>query len=408
MPDLPKRVLTDPFIRSLKPAPKGERYAVADTLVPGLKVRVSDTGLKTYILWKRWSGAKNPSARTLGKVADMTLAEAREKARQWLELRANGQDPKGRKPAGNTFGDLVEEYLARCVAGQRRGKKKEYEMRRYLLPRWQDKTATEISRADVMQMIDEMMDRGIVRQVRIVCEHGIACYNWAIERGIHGIASSPFDRVRLSKVIGPKRHRDRVLTEDELRALWNATGQMRYPWGDLYRLALLTGARRSELAGMGWSEIDLRAGVWTVPPERFKMNATHSVPLCDDALAILRGVQRWEGSDLVFSASAGRAPVNTFNKAAATLRKLMAADLGTEPDFTLHDLRRSFRTGLAGVGVKFEVAERLIGHAPQGLARIYDQHAYRREMREGTERWARRLRGIVNPRDEKVVPLRSA
>ena len=106
-PKYAKRVLTDPFIRSLKPAPKGDRYAVADAIVPGLKVRVTDRGTKTFILWKRFSGAANPAARSLGKVGALTLAQAREKARAWLELLARGIDPREierQRQAGNQNG----------------------------------------------------------------------------------------------------------------------------------------------------------------------------------------------------------------------------------------------------------------------------------------------------------------
>jgi hypothetical protein len=86
-------VLTDPFIKALKPALPGARYAVADALVPGLKVRVTDSGAKSFVLWRRYGGAKNPAARSLGKVGALTLVEAREKARLWLRQIAAGEDP---------------------------------------------------------------------------------------------------------------------------------------------------------------------------------------------------------------------------------------------------------------------------------------------------------------------------
>lgn len=88
------RVLTEPFIRSLKPAPAGQRYAVADALVPGLKIRVTDKGNKSFILWRRYGGAPNPAARALGAVGTLTLAAARTKARSWLEQIKAGEDPR--------------------------------------------------------------------------------------------------------------------------------------------------------------------------------------------------------------------------------------------------------------------------------------------------------------------------
>jgi len=88
------RVLTDTFITGLKPAPKGQRESFADALVPGLKIRVTDRGAKSFILWRRFPPSKNPAARSLGAVGALTLTEARDKARRWLELIAQGKDPE--------------------------------------------------------------------------------------------------------------------------------------------------------------------------------------------------------------------------------------------------------------------------------------------------------------------------
>jgi integrase len=404
MADLPKRELKDAFIRSLKTPPKGERYAVADTLVPGLKVSVSYTGAKTYLLWKRWNGAKNPSARTLGKVGDLTLSEARGKAREWLVLRAEGKDPKGHKKRGDTFGELMEEYIALHVSRTRSARKSEREIRADLMARWKDRSIHDITRADAVLLADQIKARGAERQAQVVYGHLRAFFNWLIGRGIYGVESSPCDRLRPTQVIGEKRHRDRVLTDDEIRAVWRAAERMGYPWGPYFQLLLLTGARSGEVGGMRWSEIDLTNAVWTVPAARFKMNVTHTVPLCQDALSILRSLPRFEGSDYVFTQSAGRAPISTYSKAVAKLKALVAAELGTEPTFVTHDMRRTVRTGLAACGVRDEVAELIIGHAKQGLRRVYDQHGYRREMAAGLDRWARRLRTIVSP-GEKVVTL---
>jgi hypothetical protein len=149
MPEVPKpRVLTDPFIKALKPALPGARYAVADALVPGLKVRVTDAGAKSFVLWRRYGGSKNPAARSLGKVGAITLAEAREKARLWLRQIAAGEDPgrieRRRREAEQerndvTFGAVFEDYLARHVKGKRKAADVEREMRKDLLSRWKDK-----------------------------------------------------------------------------------------------------------------------------------------------------------------------------------------------------------------------------------------------------------------------------
>jgi hypothetical protein len=119
---MPKpRVLTEPYIKALKAAPAGQRYAVADALVPGLKVRVTDRGAKSFILWRRYGGAANPAARALGSVGVLTLAAAREKARGWIETIKRGQDPRhvAAEREDKSFGAVMEEYLKRHVAGKR-------------------------------------------------------------------------------------------------------------------------------------------------------------------------------------------------------------------------------------------------------------------------------------------------
>lgn len=418
---MPKpRVLTEPFIRSLKAAPPGQRYAVADALVPGLKIRVTDRGAKSFILWRRYGGAANPAARALGPVGVLTLAAAREKARRWIEMIKRGQDPRNAVEAGedNSFDVVVQEYLKRHVAGQRKAKDVEREIRKELLPRWRNKTLSSITRHDVIRLVDEIKDRGALYQAHNVLGHAKTFFNWAIERGIYGIETSPCDRIRPSRLIGPKAPRQRVLSDIEIAAFWRATGQLGYPIGSLFQMLLLTGQRKSEVAEARWREFDLRKRIWTVPSERFKSDAVHNVPLSADVLALLEKLPRWKGSDFLFSSNGGKAPVNGFSKAKRRLDRRMllsvraiarmrgedARTVRLEP-FVLHDLRRTMRTRLSSLRVVDAVAEMVIGHGRKGIQRIYDQHQYLDEMKEALDVWAALLRSIVEHQPSNVVAL---
>ena len=193
----------------------------------------------------------------------------------------------------------------------------------------------------------------------------------------------------------------------ELASLWRASETLGYPFGPLYRLLLLTGARKGELAGALWREFDLGEKVWTVPPERFKSNATHLVPLSEQASAIVEALPRFTKGDHLFSTTFGEKPVSGFSKAKARLDKMMTEDLGSSPaPWVIHDIRRTVRTRLASLRVSDMVAEMVIGHGRKGLQRVYDQHGYEAEMREALELWAGRLRDIVSPAPENVVELR--
>jgi len=412
------RTLTEPYIKALKPAPAGQRYAIADALVPGLKVRVTDKGSKSFILWRRFGGAPNPAARALGTVGVMTLAEARDKARSWLELIKRGEDPRGDAATGdNTFGVVIEEYLKRHVAGQRKAADVEREVRKELLPRWRNKALSAITRKDVTHLVDEIKDRGALYQAHNVLGHAKTFFNWAIERGIYGIEVSPCDRIKPSRLIGPKSPRQRVLSDIEIAAFWRATRRMQYPIGPLFQMMLLCGQRKSEVAEAQWREFDLRNQLWTVPSERFKSDAVHTVPLSDDALVLLKTLPRWKAGDFLFSSNGGVKPVNGFSKAKARLDarmlltlKALARKRGDDPrnvllqPFVLHDLRRTMRTRLSALRIVDEVAEMVIGHGRKGIQRVYDQHQYLPEMREALDRWAALLHRITE-QPSNVVPL---
>src|SRR5271163_2264847 len=188
----PKK-FTDSYLAKLPDAPKGQRYGVSDfgdRMVAGLRVRVTDKGAKSFILWRRYGDAKNPAARRLGTVGAMTVDQAREKAAKWIEMIERGESPRtverrtrdaNRDQDANTFGKVFEEYLAKHVKGQRRAKDAEREMRKDLLSRWKDKPLSEITRRDVIQMVDAVKERGPA-QAHNLLGHAKTFFNWVIER----------------------------------------------------------------------------------------------------------------------------------------------------------------------------------------------------------------------------------
>src|SRR5262249_45441302 len=143
-------------------------------------------------------------------------------------------------------------------------------------------------------------------------------------------------------------------------------------FGPYVKLLLLTGARKSEASDCAWSEFDLDAAIWTVPEARFKSGVVHRVPLSNAAVSLLRDLPRWEGSDLVFSFD-GERPMNGHSKSKLRLDGTVNAILRREVAYQIHDLRRTVRTRLAGLGVPDTVAEAVIGHGRKGLSRVYDQ-----------------------------------
>jgi len=430
---------TDRELKALKPADRW--YDVSDAKQRGLIVRVGPLNAKkeyrrSFCLVSRFPGGANPVRAALGEYdVDLTLEQAREKAGEWRRMIKAGVDPRAEerkqveaavaeaaaeKAASElSFGVVIEDFLKRHVAKQRRAAQVEREIRRELIPAWRDKLVGEISRADVVKLVEAIADRPAPAQARNVLGHVAVFFNWAIDRGKYGLETSPCDRLKPARIVGEKKARQRVLTDVELRAFWAATETLGYPYGPLFRLLLVTGQRKSEISESRWPEFDLAAKLLVVPPERFKSDAEHRVPLSPLALEILDALPRFTGvntGDYLFSFSAGRAPVDSFSKAKAALdatmlEELRKADPKAElPGFVIHDLRRTTRTRLSGLRVPTEVAEMVVGHAKTGLRRVYDQHEFADEMREALDLWAARLRSIVDPPQspDNVVPLERA
>ena len=409
-----KNRLTDRKLKSLRRT--GTRYDVMDSEVRGFGLRVCETGQKTFILIARYPGSPNPTRRAIGEYPSLSLEKARERARRWRDLVGQGIDPKAEeerlkrielRKQQTTFAAVAEDYLERHVKGQRRASDSEREIRKELIAPLGERPIASITREDVVLLVDSVARRPAPYLAHIVLGHARSLFNWAINRGTYGLETSPCDRVKPAALIGPKQPRQRVLSDAELAALWHGSEELGYPFGPLYQLLVLTGARKSEVAGARWGEFNLPKKIWTVPPERFKSNASHLVPLSDAAVSIIEALPRFTKGDHLFTTTYGEKPISGFSKGKDRLDKLMVEQLGSTPSpWVIHDIRRTVRTRLASLRIPDLVAEMVIGHGRKGLQRVYDQHTYEAEMREALELWAARLRDIVTPPPENVVRMR--
>ena len=202
----------------------------------------------------------------------------------------------------------------------------------------------------------------------------------------------------------PVVYRERTLADDELRRLWPACDVAGYPFGPFVRLLLLTGCRRSELAELLWSDIDLDRREIVIPGERYKNLKAHLVPLSTQAVMLIAALPHLAGSPYVFSAT-GKKPLGGIFRRTHQLNELIDPALAK---WGPHDLRRTVRTGLSRLGVPAEVAERCLGHLPGGIQRHYDMHQYAREKRAALQLWADHIDALVNGQCGQVVPLRTA
>jgi integrase len=422
-----KKTLTDRLLKSLKPKADGKPFEVMDAVIRGFGVRIlgkPNAPILTFIIFRRWPGSTNPTRRALGSYGELTLAEAREKARGWLELASRGVDPshetKRRQQAAieaerakqaATFGAALDSYI------RRKSKLRTVHVLEGILRRelghWLDKPLADISARDVRNTIQAIVDRGHAAAAHSVLAQTKAFFNWIVDSDNYGIEVSPCARIKATALIGPRAIGSRVLADFEIRALWHAADGLGYPSSAFFKLLLLTACRRSEVADMTRGEIDLDAGEWNIPAERMKNKLPFIMPLAPGIIALLDSLPRGIAGDFVFSTMGGAKPISGFSRIKRALDKAMKVELAKEgkefTSFTIHDIRRTCRTQFSKLRtISSEVREALLAHSKPGLLKVYDQHDYLDEKKEALELWHARLRTIIEPRPDNVVPIRKA
>ncbi len=284
------------------------------------------------------------------------------------------------------------------------------ELRMALAP-WLTAPAGSLARADAVRALDATKaDRGPIAANRLRA-HARACWSWAVRRG--ALELNPWEATpRPAREVS----RERVLSDAELAALWHAAGTLGHPWAPILRLLILTGQRRGEVAGMRWGELDLEAGLWSLPGARTKNHRPHTLPLPPEALEVLEAVPRHHGAELVFEGPRRNVP-SGFGKVKARLDTAIAAAARQAgrpaAPWTLHDIRRTVATGLQRLGVRLEVTEALLNHVSgsrAGIAGVYQRHGWDREKAEALRAWAGHVLACADGRAEpgKVVQLHSA
>jgi integrase len=269
----------------------------------------------------------------------------------------------------------------------------ESRIRCHIIPKLGNKPVGEVTRADVVEFLDRLERcEGLRHQVNRCRETLRAIFAYAIEREL--VAVNHIVGVSKRKVETP---RDRTLTADELTALWMAIEKLPELPRAYFRVVLFTGARRNEVRGMAWSELDLEAGLWRLPGDRTKNGRPFELPLSAPVLETLRTLPRI--GPMVFAFD-GKRPMTVHQLVERVRRNAGLSNV------RLHDLRRTLRTGLAELGISFEVAERVLNHAMPGLQAVYNRHSYAAEKRTALVLWAEHVLSVTAKREAKVLALR--
>ena len=399
---MPSVRLTARTVPSLQAPPAGQ-MDYFDSALPGFGVRVSVSGRRSYILLYRHLGRLRRW--TIGRHPQLSLAEARGMARRALAELAQGKDPASRKLEARHSGDfksLVQSFLDANSQRLRPKTLKEWNrlLEREILPELGRLAPHEITRAHIRGLSRRIAQRAPVVGNRTY-ELIRRIYSWAVSEDLIGV--SPCYGL---KKPSEERSRERVLNAGELRQIWEALEQERPIIASVFRLLFLTGARRGEVLGARWADIDLQQKLWTISTT--KMKRQHVLPLSVKAIEVLGFLRPLAGhSEWIFVGPTGKA-ISSPQKAKARIQNRSGVQ------FTIHDIRRTVSTGLASIGVSSEIISAILNHAPGGPAatRIYNRYQPLPEMRAALERWAAHLERIVSGQldeqdDTNLLPFRA-
>jgi integrase len=391
-----RKSLSDLGVAALKP--RAARYTLPDPELRGHYVRVQPSGAKSFVTVARNQGGKQVWTR-IGAADVLSIEEAREQARKIIKRVRAGLPAFDAPPVKpDTCAAVAADWVRRHVAKNRLLSREDIErlLRKHVLPAWHDREFISIRRGDVARLLDHVEDRHGARQADYILAivRGIA--NWYATR--HEDYVTPI--VRGMRRSNPKaRQRARILDDNELQPVWKVA-ETSGRFGAFIRLALLTVQRREKIASMQWDHVSLD-GTWAVPADAREKGTGGELVLPAAALEIIRAQPRLGNNPYVF-AGRGNPHFCGYSKA----KRAFDSKLPPMEGWVVHDLRRTSRSLMARAAVRPDIAERVMGHALQGVEGVYDRHSYRDEKADALKRLAVLINGIVNQRADNVLPIK--
>ena len=373
-----------------------------DGKVPGLALRVGASS-KSWSLAYRVRGSRTKRRIKLGSYPAISLARARQAALEALAAAQEGNDPSY---ARKQHDEAREQTLSGCVAkyidNYVKARHKRWQATRnqfdaYVVPQWGKIPVGSIDAKHIIELLDKLADRPATR--RAVYLALSAFFEWCL--GKHLVKVNPIRAIAKTERPRPVESRDRVLTNVEIKALWQACEALddRYAnFGTGVKLLMLTGQRKDQVFGLNWSEIELQRAEWVTPSTRMKSGREHFVPLSNMAASLLSGLERKGG--FIF-ATDGTTPFSGFSKAKKALDKLCKLE-----GWRLHDLRRTAAVLLQRCGIAPFLVEVIQGRTSGtfgGAAGVYQRYGYADEKKVALSKLADEVQHIVSGRKAKVV-----
>lgn len=408
-------ILTSLTVERVKP--KATRFELPDSKIIGLRLIVQPSGFKSWAA--RYTMNGRDRRLSLGPYPRINLEQARRLASVALRAVAEGKDPAAEKvearrrtQAGlnreELFGAVWDRYQSEYVRPNLKPSTVN-EINRLadtlILPKFRKRTLREIAPHDIKALLAAQRARGVPLQGNKVFATLRGFFNWCRRELL--LQTSPCAGLRKPEA---DKSRDRVLTDQELKWLWRASGEIGFPFGPMTRLLLLTGARREEVRGMTKREIHPDTQLWVLPGKRTKNGREHAVHLSEASLAVIASLPNVRNFAGYLFSTNGQTTCSGFSRAKARLDKLMleyAAAEGTEfQPWRIHDLRRTAASGMARLGIALPVIERCLNHVSgsfAGIVGVYQRHEFSEEKKAAFNSWGDFVMTLVSRKTSASV-----
>jgi integrase len=419
--------LTDRAIEALRP--RGVRYEVWDEARKGFGIRVTPRGVKSFVWVYHFNG--KPRRLTFGAYPRVSLADAGVRRAEATQILDKGIDPgslvvseRVAERGAETIEDLVASYLDRYARPRKRSASEDERMlHKDVLPRWTGRKVKDITRRDVVMLLNAIVDRGAPIQANRTLTILRRMFRFAVGQAI--IETSPCDKVEAPSA---ENQRERVLTDEEIQLLWQAldSAPMEPNARRILRLMLVTGQRKGEAMGIHERELDREKALWVLPSNRAKNGREHLIPLSPLACGILTEGEPNEHGYLFPSSRSGAPyrgqsidhatrylfdprPVSRTSKPKKLSAKVLGPPLlvGVMERFTPHDLRRTVATRMRELGISRGDVKMVLNHVDTDVTSRYDRYDGLAEKRRALEIWGKRLEQIIEgaPAADNVIEL---
>lgn len=408
---------TDRSIQSLKT--KASRYVVWEDNGNGFGLRISPKGRKSFIYMYRFLGTARMM--TMGDYPKMQLSEA-----NLVHSRAADDLKHGKDPGANivvariaerdaeTVQELAEEYIEKWAKPRKRTwKKDDLILKKDILPQWGKRKAKDITRRDVVLMLDRILKREAPIQANRTLAAIRKMFNFGISRDIVDI--NPCTAI---KSPSPENQRDRVLSEAEIKSFWEKLDgtDMHKNTRNAYKLMLLTGQRIGEVLSSRWQDMDLDNGWWVIPAEKAKNKLQHRVPLSPMAMDVIKDIKQYApknddkekaaASDYLFPSPRKGQHIDVTATAHALKRNQAKIGIAT---FKPHDLRRTAASHMTGMGISRLVVSKILNHVESHITAVYDRYSYDAEKETALNAWGEKVAVMITAdksyRKSNIIPM---